>query len=303
MMAGKKAPGITSSARNKLSLSSSREKKPRQWLNLALLLPALILLGVFFAYPLVDMLMRSVSDDSGYTLEYYRRALGRPVYLRVLLNTFELALIVTITALVLAYPFAFAISRASGRKAGVLLGLVLIPFFTSILVRTYAWMVILGRDGMLNQALEAMGLGSVQLLYNRPGVVIGMVYALLPYMVLTLFSVMRGIDPNLMQAASTLGANDWQVFRRIFLPLSLPGIVGGCLLVFILSLGYFITPRLMGGDRDQTIATIIEYQVEFALNWNFAATLAAILLVVTLLGYAVYSRVAGLQALFESKDP
>jgi len=132
-------------------------------------------------------------------------------------------------------------------------------------------------------------------------VLIGMTYALLPYMVLTLFSVMRGIDRNLLQAAYNLGAGDWQVFRRVFLPLSLPGVVGGALLVFILALGYFITPRLMGGDADQMVAMVIENQVENALNWSFAAAMAVVLLIVTLLGFVLYNRLVGLRTLFESK--
>jgi putative spermidine/putrescine transport system permease protein len=268
---------------------------------LLLLSPMLVFLAFFFVYPLIDMLMRSVRGPDGPTLEFYARIVERPVYLRIILDTLILCAEVTAVTLLLAYPLAYVLTTARPSLRAIMMVLILVPFFTSILVRTYAWMVILGPTGLLVQFLETVGLPKVSLLYNRIGVLIGMSYALLPYMVLTLYSVMRGIDQRLMQAAANLGASDWQAFRRIFLPLSLPGVAGGGLLVFILSLGYFITPRLLGGDRDQTISMIIDYQVEHALNLNFAAALAAVLLVITLTGFVLYDRLVGFRTLLESK--
>ena len=155
-----------------------------------------------------------------------------------------------------------------------------LPFFTSIIVRTYAWMVLLGRNGVVNQYLAALGLTErpLPLLYNQAGVLIGMSYVLLPFMVLTLYSVMSGIDPGLVRAAHSLGAERFQAFRRVFLPLSLPGVAGGTLLVFILSLGFFITPPSWEAPRTSMIAMLIEREVEFTLNWSFASALAVILL-------------------------
>ena len=275
--------------------------RDRPWLYLAFLLPALLFLGAFFVYPLFDILLRSFGSPDPFTTEYYTRVVERPVYLRIFTTTFQIAAIVTALSLVLAYPVAYVLATVGRRTAGLLAMIVLLPFFTSILVRTYAWMVLLGPEGMVTRGLAAFGLGEVQLLYNRPGVLIAMTYALLPYMVLTLYSVMRGIDRNLLQAAYNLGASDWQAFRRVFFPLSLPGVVGGALLVFILSLGYFITPRLIGGDREQMIAMVIDFQVEIAFNWQFASALAMLLLLITVVGFAVYNRAVGLQSLFESK--
>ncbi len=274
---------------------------PRGWTLILLLLPALGFLAVFFAYPMIDILMRSFDSDQGFTLEHYGRFFNRSIYLRVLLITFEIAGSVTVLALIIAYPLAFVLATASGRTAAILMAMVLIPFFTSILVRTYAWMVILGPEGLLNQMLGGLGIDPVKLLYNRTSVLIGMTYTLLPYMVLTLYSVMRGIDFQLVRAAYSLGASDWNVFRRILLPHSMPGVVGGSLLVFILAVGYYITPRLMGGNRDQMMATIIDYQVDLLLNWNFASALAAILLIITLVGFGLYAWLVGLRTLFESR--
>ena len=161
----------------------------------------------------------------------------------------------------------------------------------------------LGRTGVVNQSLTWLGLtdAPLPLLYNTGGVVIGMTYVLLPYMVLTAYSVMRGIEPGLIRAAHSLGASRWQAFRRVFWPLSLPGIAAGTLLVFILSLGFFITPALMGGPADVMIAMLIEREVEFTLNWSFASALAVILLVLTLIGFVGYNRIVRLERLFEAR--
>jgi putative spermidine/putrescine transport system permease protein len=164
-------------------------------------------------------------------------------------------------------------------------------------------MVLLGRNGIVNQYLIALGLTDkpLALLYNQAGVVIGMSYVLLPYMVLTVYSVMRGIDPGLVRAAHSLGASRFQAFRRVFLPLSLPGIAGGTLLVFILSLGFFITPALMGGPGDVMIAMLIEREVEITLNWSFASALAVVLLALTLVGFLGYNRIVRLERIFEGR--
>lgn len=266
-----------------------------------LLLPALLFLAVFFAYPMVDIVVRSFGSAQGFSLAQYGHVIEHPVYLRVFQITFEIAFTVTIVTLLLGYPLAYVLADAGKLASGVIMACVLLSMFTNILVRTYAWMLILAPDGVINQLLHYAGLGGVKLLYNRYAVLIGMTSALLPYMVLTLYSVMRGIDRRLLQAARNLGASDWRAFWHVFLPLSLPGVVGGSLLVFILSVGYFITPRLLGGARDQMIAMVIEQQVELGVNWGFASALAIILLVLTTAGFLIYDRLVGLKLLFESK--
>jgi putative spermidine/putrescine transport system permease protein len=268
-----------------------------------LLVPALLLLLVLFVYPLSGIVNRSVYKN-GYTLDAYRQIVGVPVYVQVIARTFRTAALVTLLCLALGYPLAYRLATLRPRTARLVMIVVVLPFFTSVIVRTYAWMVLLGRTGLVNQSLTALGLapGPLPLLYNQAGVLVGMTYVLLPYMVLTLYSVMRGIDGALIRAAYGLGASRLQVFRRIFLPLSLPGVAGGTLLVFILSLGFFITPALMGGPADMMIAMLIEREVEITLNWAFASALAVILLALTLVGFVGYNRIIRLDRIFEARS-
>ena len=267
-----------------------------------MLLPAVLVLAVLFAYPLLGIVNRSVYK-AGYTLDFYRQIVRVPVYLQVFWGTFRVSALVTLLCLALGYPLAYVLANCRPRMARLLTIIVILPFFTSIIVRTYAFMVLLGRNGIVNQYLMAFGLTDkpLLLLYNQGGVVIGMSYVLLPYMVLTVYSVMRSIDPRLVRAAHSLGASRLQAFRRVFLPLSLPGIAGGTLLVFILSLGFFITPALMGGPGDMMIAMLIEREVEITLNWSFASALAVILLALTLVGFTGYNRIVRLERIFEGR--
>lgn len=269
---------------------------------LLLLIPILVFLAVFFLWPLVSMLLRSVTDPEAGLHQYWRLA-AEPVYLQVMLVTFEIALYTTLGTLLLGFPLAYLLSGISKRSAALLMTIVIIPYFTSILVRTYAWMVLLGNEGVVNQTLMGLGLIDVplKLMYNRFGVLIGMIYILLPYMVLSLYSVMRGIDRGLMRAADSLGASRFAAFRRIFVPLSMPGVAAGCLLVFILSLGFFITPALMGSQQDAMISMIIEHQIETYFDWGFAAALSTVLLVVTLVAFFLYDRLVGLENLFRAR--
>jgi len=276
-----------------------RSPRLAPWILLA---PTLLLLAVFFLYPLGDMLARSLYDPD-FTWKHYARLVAEPTYLQVLWITFEIALSVTVAALVLGFPLAYFLSQIRARTAGLLMILVVVPYFTSVLVRTYAWMVLLGTEGIVNQLLGAVGLidQPLTLMYTRFGVLVGMTYILLPYMVLALYSVMRGIDTGLLRAAESLGASRRRAFWRIFVPLSMPGVAAGSLLVFILSIGFFITPALMGSQEDSMISMIIESQVETYFDWGFASALASILLACTLALFLVYERVVGLNRLFEAK--
>jgi putative spermidine/putrescine transport system permease protein len=283
------------------SLAPERREARR---HLLMLVPAVLVLLALFVYPLLGIVDRSVYKPRvGYTLDYYAQIWRVPVYLTVIWRTFQTSALVTLLCLALGYPLAYVLATLRPRVAQWLMIVVILPFFTSIIVRTYAWMVLLGSNGVVNQYLTWLGLtdAPLPLLYNKGGVLIGMTYVLLPYMVLTVYSVMRGIDPAFIRAAHSLGASRGQAFRKVFLPLSLPGIAGGTLLVFILSLGFFITPALMGGPSDVMIAMLIEREVEFTLNWSFASALAVILLVLTLIGFVGYNRIVRLERIFEAR--
>lgn len=269
----------------------------------ALLIPGFALLTVFFLYPLSRMLLRSVFDPAP-TARHYLRLLEQPAYLRVLLTTFEISAGVTIVALLLGYPLAYLLSQMRPRRAGIVMIAVVVPYFTSVLVRTYAWMVLLGSQGILYQALLALGVidHPLAILYSRTAVILGMTYILLPYMILALYSVMRGIEVPLVDAAESLGATRTGAFWHVFVPLSRPGIAAGCLIVFILSIGFFITPALMGSQEDSMISMVIEAQVETYFDWGFASALSTVLLVCTLTLFAIYQKFIGLDRLLEGRS-
>ena len=248
--------------------------------------PALVLLFVFFLFPVVRML--GFSLEAG-TLDWYAKALGEQLYLRVFWNTFEIAVFVTAVCLLLGYPLGFLIATTTPGWATLGFIFVLLPLWTSVLVRTYAWMVLLGRNGVFNRWLIDVGLISdpLPLLHNFTGVLIGMVHVLLPYMVLPIYGAVRRLDPALVAAAEGLGASSWRIFWRIYLPLTLPGIFAGSVIVFVLSLGFFITPALLGGGKVMMVAVLIEQEIRQTLNWPFAAALSAVLLILTLGVYAL----------------
>src|SRR5262245_57676034 len=251
-------------------------------MNGLLLLPALAWLGILFVYPIGRLLYASLFTPS-LSLQSYARLLGTSVYATVFTNTFEISATVTVLALVLGYPLAFVLATARPRASRLLLAAIIVPLWTSVLVRTYAWMVLLGRRGLVNEGLQGLGLldSPLPLLYNRLGVTIGMVHVLLPFMVLPVYSVMRGIDVDLLKAAQNLGASRFQSFLRVYLPLSLPGLVTGCLLVFVTALGFFVTPALLGGRGDMMIAMLIDTQVSQLLDWGLGAALAVVLFAAT----------------------
>jgi ABC-type spermidine/putrescine transport system permease subunit I len=264
-----------------------------------LLIPVLVLFSVFFVLPMIRIFGTSFFDPS-FTFRHYLPIFQESVYIKVLLRTLTMALFVSAVCLVLGYPVAYLLSDLRPRIANVLLVLVLIPLWTSILVRSYAWMVLLGREGILNKMLLYFHLIStpLKLLYTSTAVILGMVQVLLPFMILPLLSVMKGIDRNLMKAAHSLGAGPFHTFFRVYLPLSLPGVAAGFLLVFIIALGFFITPALLGGRKDILISMLIEEQVRELLNWEFAAALSLVLFLVTIAIILVFNRFIGLDKLF-----
>jgi putative spermidine/putrescine transport system permease protein len=253
-----------------------------RWTNGLLLLPALAWLGLLFVYPIGRLFYASVFTPA-FSLSSYGKLLGTSVYAKVFANTFEISATVTLLALVLGYPLAFVLATAGPRVSRLMLGAIIVPLWTSVLVRTYAWMVLLGRRGLVNEGLQSLGLldAPLPLLYNRLGVTIGMVHVLLPFMVLPIYSVMKGIDVDLLKAAQNLGANRRQAFLKVYLPLSLSGLTTGCLLVFISALGFFVTPALLGGRGDLMIAMLIDSQISQLLDWGLGSALAVVLFAVT----------------------
>lgn len=256
-----------------------------------LVVPASLFLVITFVYPVGLLLLRSVSFPT-WGLDNYATIFRETIYLKVLANTVAISAVVTVLALLLGYPYAYLMATGSPFTRRLMAFVVLVPFWTSILVRTYAWLVLLQRRGLVNRALEWTGLIAepLDLVHNRIGVYIGMTQVLLPFMVFPLFAVMSRIDRGYLQAAANLGASPARAFVRVFLPLSLPGVLAGVLLVFILSLGYYITPALLGGPGDIMIAQLIQEQIGEFGEWGIGAALAAVLLVGTVVLSALLNR-------------
>ena len=267
-----------------------------------LVLPAVVFLGLFFLVPLVAMSVRSVTDPPGAGVANYEQFFGEAAYVRVLLNTFWIAALATVACLVVGYPFAYLMTVVPGRIAGLLLIAVLLPFWSSLLVRTFAWQVLLRDTGIINRFLLDLGLITepLTLIRTTGGVIVGMSHILLPFMVLPLYAVMRRIDPEYGRAAANLGATPVAAFLRIFVPLSLPGVLAGCLLVFILALGFYITPALLGGLRDQMISQLIVQQIQQRLDWGFGTAMSVLLVAITLVILFIASRAIRLRDVFGS---
>lgn len=275
----------------------------QSWAPYGLVLPVLVLIGVFFLVPLGLVAVYSFytrtaggSMEAVFTLENYIRAATRPLYVKVFARTLRLAVVTTFISLLLSYPFAYYLARLKSSRKGLLLLLVIFPFWTSIIVRSYAWLIILGSHGIINSALTALGLPSVQLLWNETGVIIGLVHILLPYMILPLYASLEGIDISLEEAARTLGAGRWRTFWRITFPLSIPGAATGAVLVFIITIGFYLTPALLGGPQ-QVVTPMLIYEQVAILNYPFAAALSMLLLIIVLILAGVFDRFIGIDRL------
>ncbi|MBP1995400.1 ABC transporter permease [Paenibacillus eucommiae] len=252
---------------------------------LLLVIPVLFVL-VFMGYPLLGVLKLSVTDQNGFTLNNFIRIFQEPIYFQVIVNTLKVSFIVTVCALILGYPVAYLLTKTQSNQLKIwITAAVLLPYWTSVLVRTYAWTFMLQSNGIVNKLLMALGLVGepVKLLHNMLGTTIGITHVLLPYMVLNLYAVMQGIDRNLVRAAEGMGSRPAKAFWTVFFPLSLPGVISGSLLVFVLSLGFLIIPAILGGPSSLMISTLIETQVNQLLNWNFGSAIAVVLLIITLL--------------------
>jgi ABC-type spermidine/putrescine transport system permease subunit I len=264
----------------------------RRWVPFLLLGPATAWNLVFFIAPVGVMVARSFDRGGVLSFALYRDLFASPLYLRVMLTTFEISVLVTAVSLCLGYPVAYLLATAGPRIRAVVLLLVLLPYWLDYIVRSYSWMVLLGRMGLVNRLLMDWDLISepLPILYTRWSVTIGMVQILLPLMVLTLYGAMLRIDQDLLHAAAAHGARPWQSFRKVFFPLSLPGVYGACLLTFVTSLGFYITPALLGGPKDTMISQLIVTVSSDMLDWALASAVSVVLLLASLAILVVYNR-------------
>ncbi|WP_439502596.1 ABC transporter permease [Aminobacter ciceronei] len=273
----------------------SRKKDLWPWLLLA---PLAVYMAVFFLVPLADVAVMSVTEPRP-TLANYERVLTTALYQRVFVNTFVTAIIVTICCLIVGYPLAYLMANSKPRTAMLILLVVTMSFWTSFLVRTYAWMVLLGNNGPLIWLIGALGMDQPpQLLFTRFSSTLAMVHILAPYMVMNIYSVMKKIDPTLIRSAESLGARGLSLFRHVYLPLTAPGIANGSVLVFVICLGFYVTPVLLGSPREQMIAGLIGNQVDEFLAFGMGSAMAMVLLLVTLVILTIYHRRFGLDKLW-----
>lgn len=261
-------------------------------------LPALVFVMLFFVVPVAALLLRSITEPQ-FGLQNYAALLGSSTYLKIFVNTFLVSAIVTVISLAIGFPVAWALAIMPGRLASAIFAILLLSMWTNLLARTYAWMVLLQRTGLINKMLMGIGLidQPLSLVNNLVGVTIGMTYIMLPFIILPLYGVIRKIDPAILQAASLCGATRWQSLTRVLLPLTVPGMAAGALMVFVMSLGYFVTPALLGGTANMMLAELIAQFVQSLVNWGMGGAAALLLLVVTLALYAVQLRFAGDQRL------
>ena len=282
-----------------MAWAKSRAMQPGQiWSWIAMGGPLALLLVLFLVYPVGQLLLLSVQNDSGFTLAQYRQLFASSVYVDVLLITLKISLVTTLVCVVTGYPIAYLISMVGKERKARLLFLVLLSFWTSFLVRAFAWIVLLGRNGVINKLLVSLGITAspASLLYHFGSVIVGMVNALLPLAVLTMLSVMENIDRNLPRAAATLGARPGMAFWKVYFPLSLPGVAAAGIMVFVTAIGFFIVPALLGGRRETMITQLIIDQIQQTMNWGFAGAISVLLLVV-LIVFAVYDRLLGLSTM------
>ncbi|NDK90137.1 ABC transporter permease [Gordonia desulfuricans] len=290
--------------------SPAEVKEKRQWRKAfafdgwgALALPLLVFLGLLFVVPIVALIAKSFTDPT-VGFENYRAIFADSVYVRVLINTFVVALTVTVVTLALGYPYAYVMTLVSPKWRALMMVVILIPFWTSILVRSFALIVLLRDTGVLNTIAMNAGIldEPMPILRTLPGVIFGMVQIALPFMVLPIYASMRSIDPRLSLAAQALGDRPSGAFWRVFVPLSASGVAAGTLLTFVQALGYYITPALLGGPKNMMIGELIVQQVSTVLRFGFASALAVLLLVTTFALLAIASRIVDVERILMGRS-
>lgn len=263
----------------------AREERKEHTSMLLLLTPALVMVVVLLIMPLCWLAFQSVQTEEGFSLANYIRIFQESIYWDTFALTFKISFLVTILSIVMGFPIAYAASRLQGFWANLILICVILPFWTSVLVRAYAWLVLLQRRGLVNQTLMDLGIINqpLTLMHNTTGTVIGTLHVMLPFMVLPLYSVMKKIPQDLMQASESLGAKPFYTFRRVFLPMAAPGVMAGSILVFVICLGFFITPELLGGGRTILVSMLVQRNVELYHAWGAASAVGLVLLFVVFL--------------------
>ncbi|MGB3275084.1 MAG: ABC transporter permease [Castellaniella sp.] len=257
--------------------------------------PALLLVLVIMVIPMAWLFWLSFVGENGhFSLENYQRMLASSSYIQVFRLTFEVSILTTLICVLVGYPLAYFLSQLPTRMANLFMIAVLVPFWTSLLVRTYAWLVLLQRQGLINQWGMELGLWNdpISLVHNMTGTLIGMVHIMLPFLVLPVYGAMRAIDKDYLKAAANLGASPTRAFWKVFLPLSLPGLLAGMLMVFILCLGFYVTPAILGGGKIILVSMRIASNIELFVNWGAASALGVVLFVLTMLILYLANRLA-----------
>lgn len=274
-----------------LDAAHARRSSGERWRTALLLAPVILFMVSCFLLPLAELLRLSFTSPEG-PFAAYQEIAGSEVYRQVFVNTLVLAFDVALVATLLAYPTAYLLSRLKGLALSLALWCLLFPLWISVLVRTFAWVLLLERNGPVNRALIGAGLldRPLAFLFDDLGVHIGMVHVLLPYALLPIYTSMRNVDGRLLQASDGLGAAPWQTFLRVYLPLTLPGVAAGFLLIFLLGLGFFVTPAILGGIQNVTVAMLIDTFVSERLVWPLAAAASFWLLLVVLALVALAGR-------------
>ena len=290
---------ITQNPRNVKKLKAEERRESLTFLGLSM--PAVLGILIIVFLPIFWLSSLSFYDAKGaLSTENYARIFESALYKRTFVVTSQISITVTVICVLLGYPLCYWLTKMKDRTASILMIFVLVPFWTSILVRTYAWLVLLQRKGIINSSLVSLGIidEPIQLAHNLTGSIIGMVHIMLPFLILPLCATMRGIDTDLVRAALGLGSTPRKAFWHVFFPMSLPGLFAGIVLVFILSLGFFVTPALLGGGRVQMLAQRIESTITIYSNWGAASALGVVLLLLAFVMIWLMNRVFGLDKLF-----
>ena len=284
---------------NASTLKSEERRESLAFFGLSM--PAVLVVLIVVFLPVFWLSSLSFYNAAGeLSLENYARIFESALYRRTFVVTFQISITVTVFCVFLGYPLCYWLTKLPDRTAAILMVFVLVPFWTSVLVRTYAWLVLLQRNGVINSSLMKLGViqEPLQLAHNLTGSIIGMIHIMLPFLVLPLYATMRSVDTDLVRAAVGLGSSPRGAFWRVFFPMSLPGLFAGIVLVFILSLGFFVTPALLGGGKVQMLAQRIESTITVYSNWGAASALGVVLLLMALAMIWLMNRVFGLDKLF-----
>ena len=280
--------------RRVLGAAGSELMEERRGGGTILLLPLSVVLLAFFLFPVFTMIVYSFQSfdpagAKGFTVDNYARLVKDVYVFRVVIQTVVVSVAVTFLTILLGYPYTLFLSRGAGSAKSVFLFILIAPLLVGIVVRSFGWLVILGSNGLIASVLRSLGVSPPHLLFNRTGVTIGLTHVLLPFMVLSLASVLEGLDPQLEEAAAVLGANSWRVFRDVTWPLSLNGVLTGSILVFVLSIGSFVTVMLLGGgERTMVLSLLLYQQISTQGNWNAASAIGMVLMTIAVL--AVYAQ-------------